>query len=203
MHVTALGGPNVVGSGNLRGSYATDECAYIAARRYVPVREAAASPRGTRCRSPPHAIDPTSVSTDRTTGSRRQVTPLPPPSGRSRTRRKIADETLSSVTADESIYSGIPLAEVLHARAPHAVWRHVWRTVLRVMVLVGVDLLTLELLRIVLSAARDQAWFGSRIAAGLAATVPAGAVPALPLQTAVLLGLAICGGYVGGAKHRD
>ena len=73
---------------------------------------------------------------------------------------------------------------------------------LRLVVLVCVDLLTLEILRIVLSAARDQAWFGARIAAGLAATVPAGAVPALPLQTAVLLGLAICGGYVGGARKR-
>ena len=73
---------------------------------------------------------------------------------------------------------------------------------LRLVVLVCVDLLTLEILRIVLSAARDQAWFGARIAAGLTATVPAGAVPALPLQTAVLLGLAICGGYVGGARKR-
>ncbi len=80
--------------------------------------------------------------------------------------------------------------------------RHLWRTLLRIAVLVAVDLLTLELLQIVLSAARDQAWFGPRIAAGLMATVPAGAVPALPLQAAVLLGLAISGGYVGGARKR-
>ena len=96
----------------------------------------------------------------------------------------------------------MPLPDILHARAPHAVSRHVWRTLLRIVVLVGVDVLTLELLRIVLAAARDHAWFGPRIAAGLTATVPAGAVPALPLQAAVLLGLAICGGYVGGARKR-
>ncbi len=99
-------------------------------------------------------------------------------------------------------YAGVPLPEILHARAPHAVSRHLWRTMLRIVVLVGVDLLTLELLRIVLSAARDQAWFGARIASGLSLTVPAGTVPAVPLQAAVLLGLAICGGYVGGARKR-
>ncbi len=80
--------------------------------------------------------------------------------------------------------------------------RHVWRTVLRILILVGVDLLTLEALRIVLSAARDQAWFGTQVAAGLAASIPAGSVPALPLQAAVILGLAIFGGYVGGARKR-
>ncbi len=69
-------------------------------------------------------------------------------------------------------------------------------------VLVAVDLLTLEILRIILSAARDQAWFGSRIASALAAIVPVGSVPAFPLQAAVLLGLTICGGYVGGARKR-
>ena len=72
----------------------------------------------------------------------------------------------------------------------------------RVMILVCADLLTLELLRIVLSAGRDQAWFGPRIATALSTIVPAGTVPALPLQVAVLLGLAICGGYVGGARKR-
>jgi exopolysaccharide biosynthesis polyprenyl glycosylphosphotransferase len=91
---------------------------------------------------------------------------------------------------------------MLHARAPHAVWRHVWRSTLRVMVLVAVDLLTLEVLRIILSASRDQAWFGTRIAAALALIVPVGSVPALPLQAAVLLGLTLCGGYVGGARKR-
>ncbi len=73
---------------------------------------------------------------------------------------------------------------------------------LRVFVLVCADLLTLEILRIILSAARDQAWFGPRIATALATIVPAGAVPAVPLQVAVLLGLTICGGYVGGARKR-
>jgi exopolysaccharide biosynthesis polyprenyl glycosylphosphotransferase len=70
------------------------------------------------------------------------------------------------------------------------------------MILVGADLLTLELLRIILSAARDQSWFGARVAEALSAIVPAGAVPALPLQVAVVLGLTICGGYVGGARKR-
>jgi exopolysaccharide biosynthesis polyprenyl glycosylphosphotransferase len=73
---------------------------------------------------------------------------------------------------------------------------------LRVLILVAVDLLTLELLRILLSAARDQAWFGDRIALALAAIVPAGTVPVVPLQAAVLLGLTMCGGYVGGARKR-
>lgn len=104
--------------------------------------------------------------------------------------------------ANEPKYSGVPLAEVLHARAPHAVSRHLWRTVLRITVLAFVDLVTLELLQIILSAARDQAWFGPRIAADLASIVPASTVPALPLQAAVLLGLTICGGYVGGARKR-
>ena len=104
--------------------------------------------------------------------------------------------------SSDAQYSGTPLADVLHARAPHAVWRHLWQTVLRILVLATVDLLTLELLQIVLSAARDQAWFGPRIAADLASIVPAGTVPALPLQAAVLLGLTICGGYVGGARKR-
>ncbi|MCC7053599.1 MAG: exopolysaccharide biosynthesis polyprenyl glycosylphosphotransferase [Gemmatimonadaceae bacterium] len=99
-------------------------------------------------------------------------------------------------------YDGVPLPEVLHARAPHAVWRHVWRSVLRVLVLVAVDLVTLEVMRILLSAARDHAWFGARVASEVAAVVPAGTVPALPLQVAVLLGLALCGGYVGGARKR-
>ncbi len=105
-------------------------------------------------------------------------------------------------TDDAAAYGGVPLPEILHARAPHAVSRHVWRTVLRILILVAVDLLTLELLRILLSAARDQAWFGPRIAAELAAVVPAGIVPTLPLQAAVLMGLAICGAYVGGARKR-
>jgi len=71
-----------------------------------------------------------------------------------------------------------------------------------VAVLVAVDLATLEVLRIILSAARDLAWFGPRVATALAAIVPAGSVPTLPLQAAVLLGLTICGGYVGGARKR-
>ena len=70
------------------------------------------------------------------------------------------------------------------------------------LILIAVDLLTLEGLRILLSAARDQAWFGDRIATTLAVIVPAGTVPVVPLQAAVLLGLAICGGYVGGARKR-
>ena len=102
----------------------------------------------------------------------------------------------------ETQYDGVPLPEILHARAPHAVWRHLWRTVFRVLILAVVDLATLEVLRIILSAARDQAWFGARIAAELGRVVPAGSVPALPLQAAVLLGLALCGGYVGGARKR-
>jgi exopolysaccharide biosynthesis polyprenyl glycosylphosphotransferase len=73
----------------------------------------------------------------------------------------------------------------------------------RVLTLVGVDLLTLEILRIVMSAARDHAWFGPRIALELGRIVPQGTVPALPLQAAVLLALTICGGYVGGARKRE
>lgn len=69
-------------------------------------------------------------------------------------------------------------------------------------VLAAVDLVTLEVLRIILSAARDQAWFGVRIATELGALVPRGSVPALPLQAAVLLGLAVSGAYVGGARKR-
>ena len=91
---------------------------------------------------------------------------------------------------------------MLHARAPHAVYRVVWRTLLRVAVLVSLDLLTLSALRLVLNAARDFSWFGPRVAAELAAILPAGAVPAVPLQAAVILGLFICRGYVGGAKKR-
>ncbi len=130
------------------------------------------------------------------------MTPPPPPSTRSRPRRRFIDPVPVIRTSENSGYTGVPLPEMLHARAPHAVWRHVWRSVLRVLVLVAVDLLTLEILRIILSAARDQAWFGPRVAAELAAIVPAGSVPALPLQAAVLLGLTICGGYVGGARKR-
>jgi exopolysaccharide biosynthesis polyprenyl glycosylphosphotransferase len=130
------------------------------------------------------------------------MTPPPPPSSRPRQRRRSTDPVpLIRPTAD-SRYAGAPLPEILHARAPHAVWRHVWRSVLRILILVSVDLLTLEMLRITLSAARDQAWFGARVAAGLGAIVPAGTVPAVPLQAAVLLGLTICGGYVGGARKR-
>ena len=130
------------------------------------------------------------------------MTSLPPSSGRSRSRRRPSDTALAFGQADETKYSGVPLAEILHARAPHAVSRHLRRTLLRITVLAFVDLMTLELLQIILSAARDQAWFGPRIAADLASIVPAGTVPALPLQAAVLLGLAICGGYVGGARKR-
>ena len=104
--------------------------------------------------------------------------------------------------ATDETYNDVALPEILHARAPHAVYRHLWRTVLRILVLVAADLLTLEVLRIILSAARDRAWFGARVAEVLASIVPAGAVPALPLQAAVLLGLTICGGYVGGAHKR-
>ena len=132
------------------------------------------------------------------------MTPTPPPAQRSRPRRRATDPSplrrSSSGASDK--YSDIPLPEILHARAPHAVYRHLWRTILRVLVLAAADLLTLEVLRIILSAARDQAWFGPRIAELLASIVPAGAVPALPLQAAVLLGLTICGGYVGGAQKR-
>ncbi len=130
------------------------------------------------------------------------MTPPPPPSLRSRQRRRSTDPVPLIRPADDSGYHGAPLPDILHARAPHAVWRHVWRSILRVLTLVAVDLLTLELLRIILSAARDQAWFGARVASALAAIVPQGAVPAVPLQAAVLLGLTICGGYVGGARKR-
>ena len=125
-----------------------------------------------------------------------------PPSSRSRPRRRATDPTPSRRAAADDKYPDIALPEILHARAPHAVYRHLWRTVLRILVLVAADLLTLEVLRIILSAARDQAWFGARIAELLASIVPAGVVPALPLQAAVLLGLTICGGYVGGARKR-
>ena len=128
------------------------------------------------------------------------MTSVPPRFPRSRLRGPSANP--SSGRADDTPYRGVPLPEILHARAPHAVSRHVWRTVVRIAILVCVDLLTLELLGIVLSAARDQAWFGTGLATVLAASVPAGTVPALPLQAAVLLGLAICGGYVGGARKR-
>ena len=124
------------------------------------------------------------------------------PSPRAWPRRRSSDPEPLLRSAGDSKYSDIALPEILHARAPHAVWRHLWRTVLRIVILIGVDLLTLELLRIILSAARDQAWFGARIATTLAAIVPAGIVPAVPLQAAVLLGLTICGGYVGGARKR-
>ena len=131
------------------------------------------------------------------------MTPLPPPSPRSRPRRRSSDPApLLRRNAADSKYSDVALPEILHARAPHAVWRHLWRTVLRILILAGVDLLTLEFLRIILSAARDQAWFGARIATTLASIVPQGTVPAVPLQAAVLLGLTICGGYVGGARKR-
>lgn len=130
------------------------------------------------------------------------MTSPPPPSPRSRPRRRLNDPTpLRHATTDET-YNDVALPEILHARAPHAVYRHLWRTVLRILVLVAADLVTLEVLRIILSAARDRAWFGARVAELLASIVPAGAVPALPLQAAVLLGLTICGGYVGGARKR-
>lgn len=130
------------------------------------------------------------------------MTPPPPPSSRPRPRRRSTDPIPLLRPSGDAKYQGVPLPEILHARAPHAVWRHVWRSILRVLILVSVDLLTLEVLRIMLSAARDQAWFGARVAAELAAIVPAGTVPAVPLQAAVLLGLTICGGYVGGARKR-
>jgi exopolysaccharide biosynthesis polyprenyl glycosylphosphotransferase len=130
------------------------------------------------------------------------MTSPPPPSPRSRPRRRLGDPSpLRRATTDET-YTDVALPEILHARAPHAVYRHLWRTILRILVLVAADLVTLEVLRIILSAARDRAWFGARVAEVLASIVPAGAVPALPLQAAVLLGLTICGGYVGGARKR-
>ena len=125
-----------------------------------------------------------------------------PPSPRSRPRRRVGESAALRGAGGDSTYSDVALPEILHARAPHAVWRHLWRTVLRVLVLVGVDLLTLEVLRIILSAARDHAWFGARIATTLETLVPQGTVPAVPLQAAVLLGLTICGAYVGGARKR-
>ncbi len=130
------------------------------------------------------------------------MTSPPPPSSRAGRRRRVSDQNLAVRLSSPAKYADVPLAEILHARAPHAVWRHVWRTVLRVLILAAADLLTLEVLRIILSAARDQSWFGSRIADFLAVVVPAGSVPALPLQAAVLLGLTLCGGYVGGARKR-
>jgi exopolysaccharide biosynthesis polyprenyl glycosylphosphotransferase len=136
------------------------------------------------------------------------VTPPPsPPTGSSpaprNQRRRSTDPTpIFRRGTGDSRYSDTPLPELLHARAPHAVWRHVWRTVRRVCILAAVDLATLEVLRIIMSAARDHAWFGTRVADELGRIVPQGYVPALPLQAAVLLGLALCGGYVGGARKR-
>ncbi|MCU0627524.1 MAG: sugar transferase, partial [Gemmatimonadaceae bacterium] len=95
----------------------------------------------------------------------------------------------------------MPLPELLHARAPHAVRRHLNRTLIRLAVLAVADLLTVEWLRILLTVARDQAWFGDGIAGLVALAMPAGA-SSLPLQAAMLLGLAICGAYVGGARKR-
>jgi exopolysaccharide biosynthesis polyprenyl glycosylphosphotransferase len=95
----------------------------------------------------------------------------------------------------------VPLPELLHARAPHAVRRHLNRTLIRLAVLAVADLLTVEWLRILLTVARDQAWFGDGIAGLVALAMPAGA-SSLPLQAAMLLGLAICGAYVGGARKR-
>lgn len=129
------------------------------------------------------------------------MTPLPPSTG-PRFRRRSTDPVPLIRPTGDARYQGVPLPEILHARAPHAVWRHVWRSILRVLILVSADLLTLEVLRIILAVARDQAWFGTRVAGALASIVPAGTVPVLPLQAAVLLGLTICGGYVGGARKR-
>ncbi len=130
------------------------------------------------------------------------MTPPQPPSSRSRPRRRATDPAPIFRGNPDTGYAGIPLPDILHARAPHAVWRHVWRSVLRVLILIAVDLLTLEVLRVLLSAARDQAWLGDRVATTLASIVPAGTVPVVPLQAAVLLGLTLCGGYVGGARKR-
>lgn len=95
----------------------------------------------------------------------------------------------------------VPLPELLHARAPHAVRRHLNRTLVRLGVLAIADLLTVEWLRIMLTVAREQAWFGDEVARLVALAIPAGAA-SLPLQAAILLGLAICGAYVGGARKR-
>mgnify|MGYP002778282966 CR=1 FL=1 len=97
--------------------------------------------------------------------------------------------------------SEVPLPELLHARAPHAVRRHLNRTLIRLGVLAIADLITVEWLRIMLTVAREQAWFGDEIARLIALAIPAGAA-SLPLQAAILLGLAICGAYVGGARKR-
>jgi exopolysaccharide biosynthesis polyprenyl glycosylphosphotransferase len=126
-----------------------------------------------------------------------------PPRSGSADRGPQAGRSLSSAAPPVMGGDSTPLAELLHARAPHAVWRHVWRSVVRVLVLVCADVITLEVLRIVLVAARDHAWFGPALARALGSIVPQGAVPAVPLQFAVLLGLLLTGSYVGGARRRD
>lgn len=126
------------------------------------------------------------------------MTSVPP--HRAQERHPQAPEWIRSAT--DSGYSDIPLSESLHARAPHAVYRHLWRTCLRVVVLACADLATLELLRLILNAGRDFAWFGTAVADVLQALVPKGTVPAVPLQAAILLTLTICGAYVGGARKR-
>ena len=81
--------------------------------------------------------------------------------------------------------------------------KHLRRDVLRVMVLLAGDLLSLVVLRYVGSALREAGVVGGELASVLSSLVPRGTYPAAQLLVSVVLGLLILGNYRAGDHRRD
>ncbi|HEX9728976.1 MAG TPA: sugar transferase [Gemmatimonadales bacterium] len=113
-----------------------------------------------------------------------------------------AEPRVASATASPKLRP-TPARVVLQRRAPETMRGHLLRSLLRVSVLVGGDLLAYLAVRTALRALRDHALFGSRVAEVVRWMAPPGAFAGWQLAAAVLLGLAVAGAYGQGDCRRD
>ena len=97
----------------------------------------------------------------------------------------------------------MPTPIALQRMARPTVRRHVWRSLMRLSVLVAADLVTLLVIRALVRGVRDGSWLGARAAALFAELVPHGTYPPFQLVVAAVFGLAVCGNYRSGDGRRN
>lgn len=114
-----------------------------------------------------------------------------------RTRDDLARARVATPDASE------PFPLQLHRQARETVRAHVERELRRVGVLVAADLAVLLAFREMLRLARQEATFGSIVAAAANRLAPVHGIELAPTITAVLLGLFVFGTYRAGDRRRD
>lgn len=99
--------------------------------------------------------------------------------------------------------SSAPARIALQRVAPETIRRHVLRSVVRVLILVGGDLFAFVGAQAVVRALRDGVIFGPTVSDAVGWVVPRGSVAGWPLLTSLLVGLLLAGAYGKGDDRRD